>query len=160
MRAAATGRATAGLPDSPAWRRRAAGNRYRCRRAAERGTGGADANVVFLEAESAKRLCREMASEVIVRAGFLEHRGLDAGHRNLQLQRRVARDDGLARRESRHVVAEARIFRSAVRRHEEIAGRDIEVRRTDRFAIRHERQQVAGVALYDRALGGGAGRED
>src|SRR5205823_12473445 len=79
---------------------------------AERGTGGADANVVFLETESAKRLRREMASEVIVRAGFLEHRGLDAGHRNLQFQRRVARDDGLARRESRHVVAETRIFRS------------------------------------------------
>ena len=48
----------------------------------------------------------------------------------------------------------------AVRRDEEITGRDIEIRGAHRFAVRHEREQIAALALDDRALGRRPRRED
>ena len=72
----------------------------------------------------------------------------------------VMREDRLARRESRDVVGQPRIGGVAIRRHEEVAGRDIEIGRAEVGVGWDERNEIATLALHDVRFGRRSRRHD
>src|SRR5258708_694782 len=77
---------------------------------------------------------------------------------------RIPWKDRLARSEAGYIVRQARIVRAAVRRHEEVAGRYVQVggahRTRRRVLTRYERQEIATLAFDDRAFRGRAWSDD
>src|SRR2546428_7546538 len=93
-------------------------------------------------------------------AGEFEERWLDRRRRDVQLDGSLARDDRFTGRETRDVVVQPRVIRASVRRHEEVAGRDVEVGCAERLTVENQRNQITALPLHDEAFGGRSRCED